>query len=843
MVHSSQLTVYSCKTFSFKLIAYSLQLIAVIFLCLFASPAAQAAEYYINPLNGLDSNSGLTESFAWKTINKVQSTSQPNDTIIIRNMDASLTNIDWPDRIYVSDAVSQFGITWTFDKDYQIGQFANHDMWVLRPVVLVSISPKSIQQDFSYVLHKGVSYKCIKSHFSASESEPGFGKNWTYYWILEGQATTPWVLSTSYHDDRIINGSMFNPQPTSTGSVPQGFDDALLGGCIYDHTKNVGFGISSLIISSPVTLASSISADVTSGRYYLKTVALLTVLDAPAPAGSFRPYYNTTDKFILFNESTVLANSALLQNLDISDVSVAISGAANHLEALHKDALDNPSDINETVERYFERPWLLFNYGPNNSYFAPFENCKEYSRDYSEQIGVASLMLNSDLSGGGKTSFENKKTLLIRFIQAGIDFYGVASSAYGRNIWKAAAGHTQGAKWPIMFAGIMLNYDSMKNIGLVSGDYVYGGGNVWPSVTPLDYIHFGEDDQTFYVGDDQIYNTPYSLYCYHESETGVNGDVTSGGMVTVTKGSKVVTLANDTWNVTAHPAYWKAIVFKTGDGVINQYARKYYIQSIDTAAGILEMTEPYEGVTASGLSYAIAEKIWYGHGNASDNTVGNEDYPEYLESHRGMPEWGERHGGKEDFTWFMSDTPNWTRQYRLSGTANSFTGFVLSALIMGQKDSWNHNALFDYMDRFIQVQQGLWDTAILFPDEKYYGYTTKALMMGDYKDGDLIRDLHELSYITKNSFVYDMWKKYRANYGPIWPDKGVVMYGDISADSVLSAYDAALAARIAVGLDAYPTGDNLTKADVSGDGFVTAYDAALIAQKAVGLITKFPVES
>ncbi len=72
---------------------------------------------------------------------------------------------------------------------------------------------------------------------------------------------------------------------------------------------------------------------------------------------------------------------------------------------------------------------------------------------------------------------------------------------------------------------------------------------------------------------------------------------------------------------------------------------------------------------------------------------------------------------------------------------------------------------------------------------------------------------------------------------------GSLFYGDISGDSALSAYDAALCARIAVGLDAYPTGDNLTKADVSGDGFVTAYDAALIAQRAVGLISKFPVES
>jgi hypothetical protein len=69
-----------------------------------------------------------------------------------------------------------------------------------------------------------------------------------------------------------------------------------------------------------------------------------------------------------------------------------------------------------------------------------------------------------------------------------------------------------------------------------------------------------------------------------------------------------------------------------------------------------------------------------------------------------------------------------------------------------------------------------------------------------------------------------------------------IIYGELSGEGDITAYDAALAARIAVGLDAYPTGDNLTKADVSGGGGVTAYDAALIAQRAVGLISKFPVE-
>ena len=67
------------------------------------------------------------------------------------------------------------------------------------------------------------------------------------------------------------------------------------------------------------------------------------------------------------------------------------------------------------------------------------------------------------------------------------------------------------------------------------------------------------------------------------------------------------------------------------------------------------------------------------------------------------------------------------------------------------------------------------------------------------------------------------------------------IYGDVSGDGLISAYDAALTARHAVDIiDA--DFKNPQAADVDGNGSITAYDAALIAQKAVGLIEKFPVE-
>jgi hypothetical protein len=37
--------------------------------------------------------------------------------------------------------ISQYGITWTFDKAYECGQFANSDYWVVGPVTILSITP------------------------------------------------------------------------------------------------------------------------------------------------------------------------------------------------------------------------------------------------------------------------------------------------------------------------------------------------------------------------------------------------------------------------------------------------------------------------------------------------------------------------------------------------------------------------------------------------------------------------------------------------------------------------------------------------------------------------------
>ena len=62
-----------------------------------------------------------------------------------------------------------------------------------------------------------------------------------------------------------------------------------------------------------------------------------------------------------------------------------------------------------------------------------------------------------------------------------------------------------------------------------------------------------------------------------------------------------------------------------------------------------------------------------------------------------MAEWGTAHANLpslDDATWFGDP-------YRLCCTTNVWWGQVLSALVMGAKALWNHDPVFDYMDRYL----------------------------------------------------------------------------------------------------------------------------------------------
>jgi len=529
------------------------RLLAVILLAGIAT--AHAGTYYVNPSSGNNSNSGQSESAAWADMTPVASQTSSGDTVFIRNMDESITTVTWPDRIYKAKTVSQFGITWTFNRDYQIGQFANRDMWVLGTVSIVEIDPPS----------KNVG-------------------------------------------GRIANGSALNPSPTDSG---QGYDNEM-DKVSYNGDLNVGYNVSG---SNPLSLqegslVSTISVRAAGQRPQVDTAAILTVLSSIPAHGSFRPPYSGTDKTIEHG----------ISNLEYDGLR-------------QLQPVPGTPDLS-TVERYFERPWIDHRPGYTARYLHPEQNMPDYGRDMTIQMGIGALSLHLNYSN------EEKHVLLTRFVQLGIDWFGVVEAG---GYWPANGGHASGRKWPILFAGIVLNDADMMSIGEKSGDYLYSAG-YGPGNRPPGYIHFGEDDQTFYVTEDDIYDLPYAR---HEK-----------------------------------------------DGF-----------------------------------------VYYGHGDPSKKR----DFDEYTDAHLGMPEWGIRHATDRN-----RDGLDWDAPYRRGETGQSWSGFVLAAMLMNAQPLWNHDALFDYQDRYMRVTDD---------DGEYPGNRAAT------------------------SFLENMWDAYRASCGDS---------GDTTAPSVPS---------------------------------------------------------
>lgn len=418
--------------------------------------------------------------------------------------------------------ISQFGITWNFDRAYPSGQFANGDYWVVGPVTITGISPAS---------------------------------------TLSG--------------GRTIHGSMINPSPRNENV--QGYDSAMYANT-YDAALNVARPDSRdlsadnpLVVPVHSSLVSTISIAEAEHRPQLQSAAILTVLPAAPEADSFRPPYCGTDKTMRHR----------VGDLDFSRLASLAPVSATPTLA--------------EVERYFQRPWLDHIPGWSAGYEHPEENMPNYGREIATQIGIGALMLHLDFSE------EEKRTLLLRYVQLGIDLYGIVRDG-GTGNWAPDGGHASGRKWPIIFAGLLLNVDGMIHIG--PGD---GTGQAY----------FGEDAQTFYVAQEDV------------------------------------------------------------DRAHNP----------------------------------------------------NEDCPleEYAAGDLGLPEWGIRHA-----TLPAADNQAWCAPYRQCCTAHAWPGFVLSALIMDAKTIWDHDALFDYQDRYLATE----------PPQQWMRCWDR--------------------------FTEEMWDTYRAGYGSIW---------------------------------------------------------------------------
>lgn len=324
-------------------------------------------------------------------------------------------------------SVTQYGITWTFDQPHQVGQFITGDWWVIGPVTVIAITPAPGPAAAD------AGGKTVKSRYGATGM---------------------------VDDSRMRNGSMIVERSGGKqgyDSQPKNYDPEL------SLTLPLALAAGQSLISTesnttnphPALLKDIMWRSESNSTAALKSAAVLTCLAEVPPADAFRPPYAGTDKLIL-RESQIRWNTV---------PKLAAAGTVPDWAV---------------VERWFERPWLDHISSWVFQLTGPHENQANYGREFCRSIAIANLMLMLDVPQ------EQKRTLMIRVLQRGIDIYGLVQS--GRR-WSGDGGHWNGRKLPLLFAGMVLDEPRL--------------------ITALSEGLFSEDQQTYYgtgfKGDTALY--------------------------------------------------------------------------------------------------------------------------------------------------------------------------------------------------------------------------------------------------------------------------------------------------------------------------------------------------
>jgi hypothetical protein len=271
-------------------------------------------------------------------------------------------------------SLTQYGITWFFDGEREVGQFVNGDWWVVGPVRITSITP-----------------------------EPTGVRN--------GSMVNP--IGTQAYDDR----APFDPD--AVVELPRTLmpGESLVSSISNPEEPDCMMG------STPAWRLYNGDCE----RGVLHTQAILTVLDAPAPPDAFRPPYSGDAKPLhRVAEICWDALPTLAPPAELPDV--------------------------EYLLRHVERPWIdhVSSYTHRDS--CATQNWLCYGREVGEVV--------SQLAAYALLDAPRRRDVAIRLVQLGIDNYGVLQAG---GSFPSNGGHSNGHKFPIVFAGLLLGDPGMSS--------------------------------------------------------------------------------------------------------------------------------------------------------------------------------------------------------------------------------------------------------------------------------------------------------------------------------------------------------------------------------------------
>ena len=319
--------------------------------------------------------------------------------------------------------LTQNGVTWTFAKDHEVGAFCNGEYWVKGPVTIVSIRNDLHAAGFT-----------PKPGQDGSMVNPGATVKQGYDFTLNSYAAS-------------LNAGLPNGKPVSA-------DNPLVLQPNQTLVSMVSWLYRSATEKEPG--CPSFNGGTKAPRPVTRSAAILTCLPNVPLRGSFRPPYCGDDKIVKFNQQSLKVG--LLKNLP--------------------PVVKTPDVV--AVENSMNRTWVDHVHEYLGAMVHPSEHMPNYGRDMTHAMNQAALMLHLDFNAlPGKPS---KERILINLVQYGIDLAGIADHGGG---WPANGGHSMGRKWPILFAGLLLDDAHMKNVG------------PWKT-------RFQEDEQTFYVSQKDV---------------------------------------------------------------------------------------------------------------------------------------------------------------------------------------------------------------------------------------------------------------------------------------------------------------------------------------------------
>lgn len=258
-------------------------------------------------------------------------------------------------------------------------------------------------------------------------------------------------------DGRTLHGTMVNP--TAGHSANQGFDSQCDR---YLASLNVGrpsgnyiSEANPLVVSAGSSVLSAKSLLTTEAWVKLESVGVLTVLASAPAANSFRPPYCGTSKTILATESDL--NYSALPSL------APVTGTP---------AL---ATLNTGMGT---GPWIEVTTNYQGRKLHPRLNQPNYGANMAHAANDAMVRLCLNDSDA------DKRDLLVKVVQLGIDLYGAAMSG-GR--WNNDGGNNPGRKAPVVFAAKVLGNGTM--LGYCNG---------------TTYKWWQEDQQTFYVSQTEV---------------------------------------------------------------------------------------------------------------------------------------------------------------------------------------------------------------------------------------------------------------------------------------------------------------------------------------------------